>query len=184
MRVQTEVETDEQGNFLRETVETKDGLKLLIRPAAPGDRQGLEKMFRSCSSQTLYTRFLSPGLGVPLRYLDRLMIHKPPRILSIVAVAEAEARIVALINFVETEPQTRGEIAIVVVDDFQNRGLGTAMLNCLFDVVRAAGVKKFIADIDAGNRRVFHLIERSGLPAKIGINQGVAHAEVDMKRGD
>jgi GNAT superfamily N-acetyltransferase len=138
-------------------------------------------MFRSCSPDTLYTRFLSPGLGVPLRYLDRLMLHNPPAMMSLIAeVGEnGEKRVAALMNFVQTKADNRGEIAIVVEDAYQNRGLGSAMLNCLYELAKHRKVKKFIADIDAGNRRVFHLIKRSGLPCRISIDQGVAHAELE-----
>jgi GNAT superfamily N-acetyltransferase len=175
-------EFDESGEFRKAQLRLKDGRDLVIRPAVPEDRPGLEKMFRSCSSETLYTRFLSPGLGVPLRYLDRLMRHNPPAVLSLVADAETEAgrMIVALMNFVETEPGAHGEIAIVVEDDFQNCGLGSGMLQCLLELARKRGVRKFVADIDAGNRRVFHLIKSSELPARINIYQGVAHVELDM----
>ena len=176
------LEWSPEDEFLRARVRMKDGTAAELRPAQPEDRPRLELMFRSCSSETLYTRFLSPGLGVPLRYLNRLMEHRPPKILSLVAVvgAEEQSRVVALMNYVETEPTPRGEIAIVVLDDFQNRGLGLGMLQCLYALAKAQGVKNFVADIDADNRRVFHLIQRSGLPCKISIDQGVAHAEVEM----
>lgn len=176
------MEFDEQGNFTRATVKMKDNASALVRPACPEDKAGLEKMFRSCSSQTLYTRFLSPGLGVPLRYLDRLMANAPPKTISLIAETDdiQKPLIVALMNLVETGPGNHGEIAIVVADDFQNRGLGSAMLKCLYEIAKARKVEKFIADVDAGNRRVFHLIQRSGLPCEINIEQGVAHIEVDM----
>jgi RimJ/RimL family protein N-acetyltransferase len=161
----------------------KDGRRVLVRPAAAEDRPAVELMFRSCSAETLYTRFLSPGLGVPLRFLTRLMDHRPPRTLALIAEIKEEEkpRVLGLMNFVETEPPGRGEIAIIVQDDFQNRGLGRAMLRVLYDWSRAQGVTRFLADIEAGNRRVFHLIKRSGLPCTIGIDSGVAHAEVEMK---
>jgi GNAT superfamily N-acetyltransferase len=176
------VELDASGDLIRMELKIREGT-VTLRPVTPADRQLIEEMFRACSSQTLYTRFLSPGLGVPLRYLDRLIAHKPPGVLALVAVAEtaAKPRVVSLMNFIETEPGARGEIAIVVIDDYQNRGLGTAMLRVLYELERRRGIEKFIADIDAGNRRVFHLIKRSGLPCTIGIDSGVAHAEVEMK---
>lgn len=158
---------------------TKDGHDIVVRPVEGDDRQALEDMFRACSSDTLYTRFLSPGLGVPLRYLDRLMIHQPPGILSLVATAGEN--IIGLLNFVQHKSGNSGEMAIVVRDDYQNRGVGSGMLKLLYELAREHGVKKFIADIDAGNRRVFHLIQRSEFPAHIDINQGVAHVEMDVQ---
>jgi len=174
---------EESGAAMESELKLKDGAEVRIREARPEDRPALESMFRACSPETLYTRFLSPGLGVPLRYLDRLMLHRPPRVVSLVAETRdhGEPRIVALMNFVETEPGARGEIAIVVVDDHQNRGLGSAMLQHLYQMAAGLGIKKLVADIDAGNRRVFHLIQRSSLPCQIRIDQGVAHAELEIE---
>lgn len=179
------MELDESGDLIRAELRIKEGEIIVLRPASSEDRPLIEEMFRACSGKTLYTRFLSPGLGVPLRYLDRLITHKPPETLSLIALAKSgedgRERVVGLMNFVETESGSRGEIAIVVVDDYQNRRLGTAMLHVLYELAQTRGIQNFIADIDAGNRRVFHLIQRSGLPCKISIDSGVAHAEVDMK---
>ncbi|HUT55503.1 MAG TPA: GNAT family N-acetyltransferase [bacterium] len=176
------LEFDAAGEFSRALVQTKDGREFVVRPCRPADRPLLERMFRSCSKETLYTRFLSPGLGVPLRYLDRLMRHNPPSVISLMAECgeDGEPRAVALMNFVETGPENHGEIAIVVQDEFQNNGLGSVMLQLLYELARKKGVKKFVADIDASNRRVFHLIKRSAMPCTISIFQGVAHAELDM----
>jgi acetyltransferase len=173
---------DEQDDFLGTEVQTKDGSKVLIRPARPQDREAVERMFRACSSETLYTRFLSPGLGVPLRYLDRLIANHPPTVSAMVAEAPDgdQTRIVGLTNFIETVPGQAGEVAIIVHDDYQNRGLGTVMTNCLREVAQHWKVKKFIADIDASNRRVFHLIKRSGLPSTVTIDQGIAHVEMEV----
>jgi acetyltransferase len=164
-------------------VRMKDGREALVRPATPEDRIGLEQMFHACSSETLFTRFLSPGLGVPLRYLNRLMDHQPPARIALIAEDEedGEKRVVALLNFVLTEPPQKAEIAIVVVDSRQNRGLGNGMLQCLLDAARQSGIRQIIADIDAGNRRVFHLIQRSKLPARMTIDQGVAHVELELR---
>ncbi|MFO8057719.1 MAG: GNAT family N-acetyltransferase [bacterium] len=160
--------------------ESKDGKNIVVRPVRDDDRAALEDMFRSCSSDTLYTRFLSPGVRVPLRYLDRLMIHRPPGIVSLVAL-EGE-NVIGLLNFVRYEQGESGEIAIVVRDEYQNRGVGSGMLRFLYELARGHGVKKFVADIDAGNRRVFHLIQRSGFSSRIEINQGVAHVELYMEK--
>jgi len=177
-----DLEFDQKGNFQHARLFSKDGEELTLRPSQPEDRDGLEKMFRSCSSETLYTRFLSPGLGVPLRYLDRLLINNPPRTMSMVAVKDEdeECSIVGLMNMVMEKNSPHGELAIVVVDDYQNRGLGSAMLRCLYKIAKNFGLNKFIADVDATNRRVFHLIKRSGLPFETDIHQGVARVEVTM----
>jgi acetyltransferase len=179
------VRFDERDEFLDHELETKDGTRVLIRPARPTDREAVEKMFRSCSGETLYTRFLSPGLGVPLRYLDRLIAHHPPAATALVAeTVEGAPRIVALLNLIETEPGEAGEIAIMVVDDFQNRGLGSGLSGCLVELAQRWRLKRFIADVDAGNRRVFHLIKRSGLPSAVSIDQGIAHVELDAESAD
>ncbi len=177
-----ELEFDDRGNFIKAETSTKDGARLVVRPAAAEDKPLLERMFMTCNSETLYTRFLSPGVGVPIRYLDRLMKNDPPGVRSLLAEAagDQDPKVVGLVNYVETDPGVKGEIAIIVHDYYQNRGLGTAMINVMIELARRGGAKCLVADIDAGNRRVFYLIQKSGLPSKVTIDQGVAHAEVDV----
>ena len=156
-------------------------------------------MLRTCSDETLYRRFLAPGLKHPLRYLDRLIAHDPPRIVTLVAETEKvitvndrvitesvkaltdnEKAIVALANYVETEPGKTAEIALLIADPFQNRGLGSALFNCLCAIGRSYRVENLAADINAENARVFSLIKHKALPARIEISMGVAHAVMDL----
>ena len=176
------MEFDEQGYFINATVRTKDGEEIRVRPARPEDRDGLEKMFRACSSETLYTRFLSPGLGVPLRFMDRLIAHDPPQTSTLLGIAGSggNEKVVALLNFIETVPGESAEVAIVIQDLYQNRGLGGQLSRCIAEQATKRGVKRITADIDAGNRRVFRLIKGSGLPNDIDIDQGIAHVEIGV----
>ena len=193
------LEFDPQGHFLREPIALKDGRRVLIRPTRAGDKPGVEAMLRTCSDETLYRRFLAPGLKHPLRYLDRLIAHDPPRIVTLVAETEKvitvndrvitesvkaltdnEKAIVALANYVETEPGKTAEIALLIADPFQNRGLGSALFNCLCAIGRSYRVEDLVADINAENARVFSLIKHKALPARIEISMGVAHAVMDL----
>ncbi len=54
------------------------------------------------------------------------------------------------------------EVALVILDTWQNRGLGTALFHALLEAAQARGHHRFRAWILADNVRMLHLIHRDG----------------------
>jgi GNAT superfamily N-acetyltransferase len=80
-------------------------------------------------------------------------------------------------------PQESGvaEAAIVVRDDFQNRGLGTIAMSRLLKYAQEHGVKEFLGTIHVSNARIMHFIRRGGYPfTKTMIEPGVWEIRVHL----
>jgi acetyltransferase len=54
------------------------------------------------------------------------------------------------------------EVAFIVVDKFQNRGLGSRLLDCIISVARAEGVKKLEAEVLSDNHSMREMFTREG----------------------
>jgi acetyltransferase len=65
------------------------------------------------------------------------------------------------------------EIALVVEDAWQHRGLGTILLSALLDHAESRGITRFLAYVLADNRRMLGLIGRLGLMTERSLDQGV-----------
>ncbi|MFM8319921.1 MAG: N-acetyltransferase family protein, partial [Chloroflexota bacterium] len=75
------------------------------------------------------------------------------------------------------------EAAIVVRDDFQNRGLGKTVMAYLARYAREHGVKAFIATVHVANARVMHFIDISGLSyTKKVLEPGVWELTIHLAR--
>jgi RimJ/RimL family protein N-acetyltransferase len=141
--------------------ELSDGTGVRIRPVEPADKPRLEVALSRLSRESIRRRFLAakPSLSAAeLRYLTEV---DGSQHIALVAVLEEEPdQIAAVARCIRTEPGAKAaEFAIVVGDELQGRGLGTALASALAARAWAAGIRRFEATTLADNDAVQHLIE-------------------------
>jgi acetyltransferase len=172
------------GKYIQ-SIELKDGTPATIRPIRPDDAALLQSAFNHLSPQTIYFRFLKSFKELSdeqarhfanVDYKDRMAfvgtISKDDAE-SLIAVARYDVR-------VDIEPGA-AESAIVVRDDFQNRGMGTAIMLYLIQYAREHGVSAFIATTHTTNTRIMGFIKRSGLPySRTLLEPGVWEIRVEL----
>jgi RimJ/RimL family protein N-acetyltransferase len=141
--------------------ELSDGTRVRIRPVEPADKPRLEVAMTRLSRESIRRRFLAakPSLSAAeLRYLTE--VDGSQHIALAAVLDEDPERIVAVARCVRTEPGgAEAEFAIVVGDELQGRGLGSALAEALAVRARAAGVRRFVATTLADNEAVTRLIE-------------------------
>jgi GNAT superfamily N-acetyltransferase len=156
------VESDGPGQGFPRTVSTREGGQVLIRPIGPEDREALRAAFDRLSPESRYRRFLSPVDRLTENQLDYLteIDHRDHE--ALVAV-DPEGEGVGVARFVRlaAEPES-AEVAVAVVDDWQGRGVGTALLTALTERERAESVRRFTATVLAENRDVVELLRDVG----------------------
>ena len=72
------------------------------------------------------------------------------------------------------------EIAFMVVDEFQGRGIASTMLRHLAELARAAGLTAFIAEVMPDNSAMLRVLERSGLPLRRERDGDVVHVTLEL----
>jgi GNAT superfamily N-acetyltransferase len=125
-----------------------------VRDLSAGDGPGLRTLFGRLSGDTIHKRFHMPFPRVPEPMLVHLMGHAGGR--SLVAVAEREIVGHALYA---GGPHGEAEVALVVEDGWQSRGLGKLLLSGLARKAAGRGVGAFNAVALGGNRRVLGLVD-------------------------
>jgi RimJ/RimL family protein N-acetyltransferase len=155
-------------------VTLRDGTRVRLRPIRSDDERRLVELYDHLSRDTRYQRFFSVMLRLPpdwARFLANvdhvrrfaLVVEAPDDPETLIAVARYEPA---------GEPDT-AEVAFVVQDAWQNRGLGTVLLRELLDAAEANGVKRFRAWVLGDNRRMLDLIGRFGEVQQRSFGQGV-----------
>jgi GNAT superfamily N-acetyltransferase len=120
---------------------TTDGAGVVLRRGTPQDADAVARLHTRCSARTLFARYHAGIRTMPRRLLYRLLT--PPRGSTVLALCGAE--VVALAQLIRTTSPDEAEISILVEDEWQRRGLGTAMIRRLASVARAAGHRDLIA---------------------------------------
>ena len=142
-------------------LDLRDGTRVLLRPIRGIDEPALREMFYALSEETVYHRFFRPLPTMPHRQLQEWLRVDYQNQMVLVATEgiEGDESIVAVARYDLDRRTNLAEVAFVVRDDHQGRGLGTLMLDALMDVARENGIAGFTAVVQADNvrmLRVFH----------------------------
>jgi|NGEPerStandDraft_6_1074524.scaffolds.fasta_scaffold17495_4 GNAT superfamily N-acetyltransferase len=161
-------------------VTLRDGSRVTVRPIRPQDAEPLRAGFERLSEQSRYRRFLSPmqELGAPmLRYLTEVDHHDHEALVAL----GADGTIVGVARSVRSRSDPQGaEVAVTVADDWQGRGLGTALLELLADRARAEGIRRFTALLLATNRKMLDLFEDLGPLRILKLGSGTTELEITL----
>ena len=147
---------------LEREITLRDGTPLHLRPIRPEDQERLVSFYDRLSRESAYQRFFTVMKRLPpdwahlladVDYERRLALlaeHGPPAARELVGVARYEP----------TDRADTAEIAFVIQDGWQNRGLGTLMLNALLAAAEARGIRRFRAYVLTTNARMIDLLVR------------------------
>ena len=144
------------------TVRLRDGTRVRLRPVQPDDKHLLVRGFERLSEDSRYRRFFTPMSELrpaQLEYLTEVDHHDHEAVLAV----DEHGEPVGVARYVRSasEPDA-AEAAVAVVDDWQGRGVGRALLNRLATRARQEGVSRFTALVQADNQAALELI--GGVP--------------------
>lgn len=153
-----------------------DGRLLNIRAIRPSDRKALHEAFHRLSKSTIRDRFFNVKLDLTPEELTFFTEVDFSCHVALVAELEGdlERQPVGVGRFVRSNDQPEHcEFAITVADEFQGRGIGTALLKRLVECARRLGIRQLDASVLPQNARMSHLLHRSGLPLEASLQSGV-----------
>ncbi len=143
---------------------TKTGAVVLFRPVRISDEPLLKDFFYSVSQQSMQRRFMSERWDMPHERLQDFVIidyTKQMAILAVVGEAEQE-RVVGMGQYAVEASKHTAELAFMVVDEYQNKGIGWELVNYMTFLAKREGLLGFTAEVLAENRPMLHLLERMG----------------------
>ncbi|MFE9856300.1 GNAT family N-acetyltransferase [Streptomyces sp. NPDC005780] len=143
-----------------------EGNAITVRRADGGDLEAARAMHDRCSEQTLRLRYHGPVRDAD-RYLEHLL---SPRFGRTLAVQTASGRTVALGHLLWDGDET--EVALLVEDDWQRRGIGSELLGRLVALAVEAGCESVYAVTQASNTGMVAAMRALSLPLDYQIEEG------------
>jgi len=158
----------------------RSGHRVLVRAIRPADAPGLVEAFEQLSETSRYRRFFTVKPRLPeqsVAYFTNVDHHDHE---ALVAVAPGSGQLVGVARFIRNpaEPD-QAEAALTVIDSWQQRGLGTALLRELAQRAEEEGIRQFTAEILAENRPMLTLAHRLG-PAETTLDGTTVSARIDL----
>ena len=159
----------------------RNGRRVEIHALRPDDRADLIAAVGRTSDRSLYRRFF----GLKRSFTDQeaaffvnvdFVNH-----VALLALIDEEGRsaIAGGGRYIVVQPG-QAEVAFVVIDEYQGRGIGGALMRHLTSIACAAGLRTFIAEVLPENTSMLQLFKRSGLPLSIRREDQVVHVTISL----
>jgi RimJ/RimL family protein N-acetyltransferase len=163
-----------------EPIVLSDGRRLRLRPLLPADEAAYRRFVASISMRSQYYRFFSPRRSLTEREIDRFLHMDQVDRLALVAVDDSgELVAVARYDRSSTDPAA-AEVAFVVRDDHQGRGLGPVLLRHLASAAAPHGITRFEATVLPDNQPMLKVFARSGWLAHRRLEDGAITVTLDL----
>jgi len=147
----------------------KDGAAVIIRPIRPEDEPLIIKFHEKLSERSVYLRYFQPmklSTRTAHERLTRICFIDYDREMALVAEchdpASGEQRILGVTRLSKIHGTDSAEWAVIILDEFQHRGLGTELMRRSIDVARAEKLKLVICNILPENFEMRAICQRLG----------------------
>lgn len=160
---------------LERLVTLRDGVRVQLRPIRPEDQARLIELYDRLSRHSAYQRFFTVMRRLPPDWAKLLATVDYRRRLALVAEHEGPhgPELLGVGRYEPTDREDTAEVAFVVQDGWQNRGLGTILFQSVLEAAVARGIRRFVAYVLADNLRMHDLIRRFADIEQRKIEQGV-----------
>ncbi|MEY2476866.1 MAG: hypothetical protein QOG87_2181 [Actinomycetota bacterium] len=149
-----------------------------VRPIEARDATGLEAFHSRLSPESIYRRFFSVHPALTPREVARFTTVDHHDREALVAVAGD-----AIVGVARYDRSSGGgaEVAVVVEDAWQRRGVATLLLGALAVRARAGGIDTFVADTLLENQRMRDVFSHMGWATKASSRQGVVRSRFRLE---
>ena len=159
-----------------------DGTEIFFRPIKPTDEAAMSEMLYSLSPASVRTRYMAQTVAFPHRDIQQLTNIDYTQDISIVGTVPgiSDEQVVAVAQYY-LDPKTQAaEVAFLVQDEWQKKGMGTFLLAYLAKIATQRGVKQFYAKVLAANKPMLAIFYNSGYRVKTEFDGEVYNVTYDL----
>ena len=166
---------------LASSLRLRDGTSVGVRPIRPDDDERLRAFHARLSPQSIHRRFFASLPALPPAQAERFTHVDYAGRMALVATtgAGAEEAIIAVVRYEQIAPRT-AEVAFVVEDRWQNRGIAGALFARLADYARAHGFTSLLAITLVDNLPMRALLSHAGYPHTVRYADGCVEVHLDI----
>jgi len=140
----------------------KDGLEVKIRPIKLSDEDMMRRLFYNFSDESKYFRYFAAKPVMPHKEMQKYVNIDYSDTLAIVALVEKgrHETIIAEARFSYDPHMDAYEVAFIVDEDFQGKGVASFLLNYLIKIARDRNISRFIAYVLPRNEAMLRVFDK------------------------
>jgi len=160
----------------------KGDLVVHFRAIKPSDVEAMRRLFYRFSDEAVYYRYFSPIKTMPFSKMQEYVNIDYRNTMSIVGLIgePGEEHIIAEGRYVRVSDTNYADLAFVVDEEYQGRGIATFLFELLSRVARERGIRALHADVLASNKAMMKVLEKSPYPFKAVMNSGVYEITIPL----
>lgn len=165
----------------------RDGGTARIRPITTEDAGRLVSFYEQVSDESKYYRFFAPYPRLSARDVHRFTHHDYVDRVGLAATIGEE--FIATVRYDRIGPDGRpasapadeAEVAFLVQDAHQGRGVASALLEHIGAVARERGIRRFAAEVLPANNKMIKVFKDAGYEQKRSFEDGSVHLTLDLE---
>jgi acyl-CoA synthetase (NDP forming)/RimJ/RimL family protein N-acetyltransferase len=155
----------------------RDGGTAHLRPIVPDDADALRAFHSRLSAETIYFRFFAPYPQLSDRDVARFTTVDYVDRGAIIATVGGE--IIGVVRY-ERSGDHEAEVAFIIEDAHQGRGLGSVLLEHIAAAAQENGITRFVAEVLPTNRKMLNVFRDAGYEVSRGFDDGVVSLSFDL----
>lgn len=158
-----------------------DGATAHLRPIRPDDADRLVEFYGRVSDDSKYFRFFAPYPTLSPRDVETFtQVDHTDRVALIVLTGD---EMIAVGRY-ERIDAGQAEVAFLVEDDHQGRGVGSVLLEHLAQAARERGIGRFVAEVLPHNHKMITVFSEAGYTIASRLTDGIVHVEFEIRPTD
>ncbi|MGW8377262.1 GNAT family N-acetyltransferase [Streptomyces sp. ODS28] len=165
----------------------RDGGTALVRPITEDDAERLTRFYERVSDESKYYRFFAPYPRLSHRDVHRFTHHDYVDRVGLAATVGGE--FIATVRYDRIDatgrpasaPAEEAEVAFLVRDDQQGRGVASALLEHIAAVAGERGIRRFSAEVLPANSKMIKVFTDAGYSQRRSFEDGSVHLTLDLE---
>ena len=158
-----------------------DGATAHLRPIVPDDADRLVAFYGRVSDESKYFRFFAPYPALSEADVRRFTRVDHDDRVALILLTGQDMIAVARYDRIDA---SQAEVAFLVEDAHQGRGVGSVLLEHLAQAARERGVRRFVAEVLQQNHRMITVFAEAGYTLSSRIDDGIVHVEFEIRPTD
>lgn len=160
---------------LERWVELKDKSRVFMRPLKLTDEPKVRDLFYGLSPESVHYRFFRMIKVMPHQKLQDLLRIDYEMDMAMVVLTDSseEAEMIGIAHYLKESRTNFAEAAFLVNDDWQGKGIGTALMGTLVEIARQHGIAGFTAGVLAENHGMLRVFHKCGYRVESKLAEGV-----------
>ncbi|MFF1833039.1 GNAT family N-acetyltransferase [Streptomyces sp. NPDC058231] len=165
----------------------RDGGTARIRPITTGDAERLVSFYEQVSDESKYYRFFAPYPRLSAKDVHRFTHHDYVDRVGLAVTVGGE--FIATVRYDRIDaagrpasaPADEAEVAFLVQDAHQGRGVASALLEHIAAVARERGIRRFAAEVLPANNKMIKVFRDAGYTQQRSFEDGSVHLTLDLE---